>query len=82
MRRCSFATVADRARGIDPRAQGRFRDNPSIPNRGEKIVLGNDALSAPDGVFEEVENLWLERNQRPRRRCSRRAVSNEKSSKE
>src|SRR5262249_60010375 len=60
-----LAAVADRAaRRVDPRAQGRFRDDPPVPHGGEKIVLGNDAVAVADRVLEKVEDLRLERDQR------------------
>src|ERR1700720_2396402 len=61
-----LAAVADRAaRGIDPRAQRRFRDDPRVPHRTQQIVLADDAFAVADRVFEGVENLRLKRDQRP-----------------
>ena len=75
--------VADRtARRIDPGAQRRLRDDAPAPYGGEQIVLAGDPLTVADQVLEEVENLRLEGISVPLRRSSRRAVSNEKSSKE
>src|ERR1700724_1209220 len=57
--------VADgAARRIDPSAQGRFRDYAPLPHGSEQVVLADDALAVADRVFEEVENLWLEGDQR------------------
>jgi hypothetical protein len=42
----------------------------------------DDALAVADRIFEEVEDLGLERDQRPLRRSSGRTVSSVKSSKE
>jgi hypothetical protein len=61
-----LSAIADSAaRGIDPRAQGRFRDDPSVPHGSEEIVLADDALAIANSVFEEVEDLRLEGDQRP-----------------
>jgi len=59
-----FAAIANRAaRRIDPRAQGRFGDDPPVPDGSEQIVLADDALAAADQVFEEIEDLGLQRDQ-------------------
>jgi hypothetical protein len=55
-----FPAVADRAaRGIDPRAQCRFRNDAPVPHGCQQILLSNDALAVADRVLEEVENLGL-----------------------
>ena len=57
--------VADRAaRRIDPAAQDRFRDDPPVPHGSQEIVLADDPLAVADRIFEEVENLRLEGDQR------------------
>jgi hypothetical protein len=59
-----LAVVANRAaRRIDPRAQCRFRDDPSFPHRSKQVVLGDNALAVADQVFEKVKNLRLEEDQ-------------------
>jgi hypothetical protein len=61
-----FPAIADRvARCINPRAQCRFRDDAPVPHGSKQIVLADDALTIADQVFEEIENLRLEGDQRP-----------------
>src|ERR1700748_1868786 len=50
-----LAAVTDRiARRIDPRTQGRFRDDPPVPHGSQQIVLADYPITVADGVFEEV----------------------------
>jgi hypothetical protein len=59
-------TVLDRgACRIDPRAQCRFRDDPSLPHGSKQIVFADDAVAVADQVLEEVEDLRLEGDQHP-----------------
>jgi len=59
-----FAAVSDRTpRGVDPVAEGRFRDDPSIPNRRQEIILADDVIPIPDQVEQKIEHLRLDRHQ-------------------
>jgi hypothetical protein len=53
-----FAGIADGAPGgIDPAAESGLGDDPTLPNSGEQIVLGNDPVPVLDEVDEDVEDL-------------------------
>ena len=44
-----FAAVADRlAGGVDTAGQGGFRDDPTLPHRGDQIVLADDSVAILD----------------------------------
>jgi len=43
-----FAAVADRlSRGVDAARQGRLRNDPAVPDRGDQIVLADDPVAVP-----------------------------------
>jgi hypothetical protein len=55
-----FAGIADGAPSrIDPAAERGLRDDPTLPNSSEQIVLGNDPVPVLDEVDENVEDLGL-----------------------
>jgi hypothetical protein len=59
-----LAIVADCAPGrIDAGAQCRLRNQPPIPDRGEQVILADDVFPVADQIFQDVEDLRLERNQ-------------------
>src|SRR3989442_1740277 len=53
-----FSLVSDGVpRGIDSTAQGGIRDDSSLPDRRQQIILAHDVISVPDQVQEEIEHL-------------------------
>ena len=57
------AAVADRlSRRVDPAGQGRFRNDPAIPDIFDQIVLGDDALAIFDQINQQIEDLRLDRD--------------------
>src|SRR5260370_8988419 len=55
------AAVAERAPGrADARAQCRLRDDASLPNRLEQLVLAHDSIAVADEVNKEVDHLRLD----------------------
>ena len=59
------AAVAERAPGrADARAQCRLRDDASLPNRLEELVLAHDSIAVANEVNKEVEHLRLDVNDR------------------
>ena len=53
-----IATVADRfARGVDTAVESRVRHDPAAPNRSDKIVLANHAITVLDEIQQQVEHL-------------------------
>src|SRR5215467_11341000 len=59
-----IATVADRfARGVDATGESRVRHDPAAPNRSDKIVLANHAVTVLDEIQQQVEHLWLKRDE-------------------
>ena len=55
-----LAIVADRlARGIDATNQGRVRHNAASPNRGDQIVLADNAVAVFDQMNQQIEHLGL-----------------------
>ena len=59
------AAIAERAPGrADARAQRRLRDDASLPNRLEELVLAHDSIAVADEVNKEVEHLRLDVNDR------------------
>jgi hypothetical protein len=51
---------------INARAEGRFRNDASVPDRCDQIVLADDAFAVADEVFQEVEDLGLDRDKAAR----------------
>ena len=59
-----FAVVADRlSRGVDTAAQRRIRYDPAAPDRSDEIVLADEAVAVLHQVNQQVEDLWLDRNE-------------------
>jgi hypothetical protein len=59
-----IATVADRfAGGVDPAVKSRVRHDPAAPNRSDKIVLANHAITVLDEIQQQVEHLRLKRDE-------------------
>src|SRR5262249_11657175 len=59
------AAVADRlARGVDAAGQRRIRHVAAAPDRGDEILLADDALAVRHEVDEQVEYLRLDGNRR------------------
>jgi hypothetical protein len=57
------AAVADRAsRRIDAAGQGRFRDDPAVPDGFDQLVFGHDPVAVGDEKGEYVEDLRLNGN--------------------
>jgi hypothetical protein len=53
-----LAGVADGApRGSDAAADGRVRDDASLPDRVEQIILADDPVPVSDQMEQEVEHL-------------------------
>ena len=50
------------ARGVDATGQGRIRHDPPAPDRGDEIVLADDAVAALQQVQQQVEDLRLDRD--------------------
>jgi len=60
-----LAGVADRAaRGVDAARKGRFRDDPSPPDRSQEIVLADDPIAVSDQEYQEIKHLGLNGDQR------------------
>jgi hypothetical protein len=58
-----LAGVADGApRRADPRAERRLRDDTSLPDGVDQLVLAHHSSAVPDQVEQEVENLRLDGN--------------------
>src|SRR5215207_6600325 len=65
--RLIVSVVAERlARSVDPTRERRHRDDPSIPNGVEDLVLADDPLSVAEQEDEEVEDLRLDMHGRSR----------------
>ena len=59
------AVVADRApRGIDATRQGGIRHDAAAPDRGDEIVLADDAVAVLHEVEQEIEYLRFDGNGR------------------
>jgi hypothetical protein len=59
-----FAAVADgMPRGGDPAGQRRLRDDPSVPDRRQQIILAGDAIPVRDEIRQEIEYLWFDLDQ-------------------
>ena len=57
----ALAGVAERlACCIDAAGEGRFRHDPAVPDRGDEIVLGDDAIAVLDQANQQVEHLRLD----------------------
>jgi hypothetical protein len=55
------AIVSDGASGgVDAAAQGRFRDDPPVPDGLQHIVAADDAIPIADQELKEIENLRLQ----------------------
>ena len=60
----ALAIVADRsARGVDPAVERRFRDDPSAPDRSQKVVFADDPVTVSDQEGKQVEHLRFDRQQ-------------------
>jgi len=56
-----FAAVADRlSGGVDAAGQGRIRHDPAVPDRGDEVVLADDAVAVLHQVNQKVEHLRLD----------------------
>ena len=59
-----LAAVADRApRRVDPLGHGRVRDDPTVPDCRQQIILADHAIPVADHVQQQVEHLRLDRHQ-------------------
>src|SRR5262249_33259495 len=59
-----LAAVADGLpRGRDPAGQRRLRDDPSVPDRRQQIILAGDTIPVRDEIRQEVEYLWFDLDQ-------------------
>jgi hypothetical protein len=59
-----LAAVADRApRRIDARSKRRFGNDAAMPDGCDEIVPADHAILVADQVFQEIEDLRLDRNQ-------------------
>src|SRR5262249_59271007 len=59
-----FAAVADgMPRSGDPAGQRRLRDDASVPDRRQQIILARDAVPMLDEIRQEVEYLWFDLDQ-------------------
>ena len=57
-----LAVVADScAHGADSAAQGRVRDNPALPNLGNKLVPADHTITVPQQVVQQIEDLRFDR---------------------
>src|SRR5262249_35019444 len=55
------AAVADRlSRGVDAAGQGRIRNDTAAPDRGDQIVLADDAVAVLHQINQQVEHLRLD----------------------
>ena len=58
---CVVAAVADRlARGVDAAGQRRIRHDAAAPDRGDEIVLADDAVAVLHQIDQQVEHLRLD----------------------
>jgi len=59
-----FTAVADgMPRGGDPAGQRRVRDNASVPDRRQQIILARDPIPVLDEIRQEIEYLWFDLDQ-------------------
>ena len=59
-----LAAVADgMPRGGDPAGQCRLRDDASVPDRCQQIILAGDAIPVRDEIREQIEYLWFDLDQ-------------------
>jgi hypothetical protein len=59
-----FAAVADGLpRGGDPAGQGGLRDDASVPDRRQQIILAGDTIPVRDEICQEIEYLWFDLDQ-------------------
>src|ERR1700752_1622134 len=62
-----LAAIAERAaRRVDTAGQGRFRDDTSVPDRVEQVILGHDVFALAHQIRDEVEDLRRDRDRRTR----------------
>jgi hypothetical protein len=55
------AGIPDRApRRVDSVEQRGLRNNASMPDRGQQIILADDTVAVPDQVNKEIEDLGLD----------------------
>jgi hypothetical protein len=60
-----FATVPDGAsRRGDPAVQGGFRNDPSVPDGGQKVILADHSIAISDQEQKKVEYLRLDLDHR------------------
>src|SRR4051794_28365178 len=60
-----LAIVADGATSrVDLAAEGGFRDDPTVPDRGHQVILADDALAILNEIEQEIEGLRLGGDQR------------------
>jgi len=59
-----LAAVADGLpRGGDPAGQRGLRDDPSVPDRRQQIILAGDTIPVRDEICQEIEYLWFDLDQ-------------------
>jgi len=59
-----FAAVADgMPRGGDPAGQRRLRDDPSVPDRRQQVILAGDAVPVRDQIRKQIEHLRFDLDQ-------------------
>src|SRR5262249_57588569 len=46
--------------GVDAAGQGRIRDDTAAPDRGDQIVLADDAVAVLHQINQQVEHLRLD----------------------
>jgi hypothetical protein len=67
-----LAGIADRVpRGIEASCQRFVGDDAPAPNGIDEVVLADDALPVADQIIEQVEYLWRDRDDFPRRGATR-----------
>ena len=60
-----LAAVTDRgSRCADARAQSRFRNNATIPDGVDQVILAKDALTVSDQIGQEIKDLRLKDDRR------------------
>ena len=59
-----FPAVADRgARGIDPRGERGFGNNPAAPNGVDQLVFADNPIAISHQIEDQIEDLRLDRNE-------------------
>src|SRR5262249_2013357 len=51
------------ARRANARAERRLRDDPAHPYDIDELAFTDDSIAVPNKVNEQIENLWLDRNE-------------------